>query len=477
MYDKETYLRVSAWFDAQKEKLIRDIQRIVRIPSVSEKGTAGAPFGEACREAMDLMLQIGREHGFYTENYEYYVGSIGEKDKDWGNLIGFWNHLDVVPAGGGWDYPPFDAVRRGDLIIGRGSQDNKGPAVGMLYVMECIRELKLDVRHELCLFVGCDEERGMKDMEYYTSHYPCPALSLIADCGFPVCYGEKGIVEGKAVSRDAVSGMILELYGGSAGNIIPDRAVLALKKEAVSQEQAERLSQRLSVEKKEDRIILTALGSGGHSAFPEGSSNAVYLLADAVVSEGILSGRDGMILEAIKTATQGNYGEELGIAFEDDLSGRLTCVGTVLRLCGGHAELTFNIRYPVTDNGGKICERLADYWKERDFQWKTERDSGPNYFDPSHPAVGRLTEVYNGLTKRQLEPYTMGGGTYARKLPDAFGFGIGNMPEKRKPEMDLLQPGHGNAHGPDEVLDCERLTEALKIYVMGLLALSDISLT
>ena len=284
MYDKETYLRVSAWFDAQKEKLIRDIQRIVRIPSVSEKGTAVAPFGEACREAMDLMLQIGREHGFYTENYEYYVGSIGEKDKDWGNLIGFWNHLDVVPAGGGWDYPPFDAVRRGDLIIGRGSQDNKGPAVGMLYVMECIRELKLDVRHELCLFVGCDEERGMKDMEYYTSHYPCPALSLIADCGFPVCYGEKGIVEGKAVSRDAVSGMILELYGGSAGNIIPDRAVLALKKEAVSQEQAERLSQRLSVEKKEDRIILTALGSGGHSAFPEGSSNAVYLLADAVVS-------------------------------------------------------------------------------------------------------------------------------------------------------------------------------------------------
>ena len=57
MYDKEIYLRVSAWFDAQKEKLIRDIQRIVRIPSVSEKGTAGAPFGEACREAMDLMLR------------------------------------------------------------------------------------------------------------------------------------------------------------------------------------------------------------------------------------------------------------------------------------------------------------------------------------------------------------------------------------------------------------------------------------
>lgn len=70
----------------------------------------------------------------------------------------------------------------------------------------------------------------------------------------------------------------------------------------------------------------------------------------------------------------------------------------------------------------------------------------------------------------------MGGGTYARKLPRAFGFGIGNMPKVKKEESSCLRPGHGNAHGADEVLDCERLSKALEIYVMGLLALKDVKL-
>ena len=121
-----------------------------------------------------------------------------------------------------------DRVRDG-YLIGRGAQDNKGPAVAMLYVMRCIRDLKLDMKHEICLFVGCDEERGMADLEYYGSRYPFPALSMIADCGFPVCYGEKGILEGWAAADDSFSEDVIDLYGGSAGNIIPDRAVLVLR--------------------------------------------------------------------------------------------------------------------------------------------------------------------------------------------------------------------------------------------------------
>lgn len=472
MYDEKLYRRISEWIDGHRESMIRDIRRLVRIPSISEQGALGRPFGKNCREAMDLMLQIGREHGFHTENYEYYVGSIGNKEKNWDNLIGFWNHLDVVPVGDHWKFPPFEAVRAGDLVFGRGSQDNKGPAVAMLYVMECVRELKLDIGHELCLFVGCDEERGMKDVEYYTARYPVPAMSIIADCGFPVCYGEKGIIEGRAVSGETVSDVILDLSGGNAGNIIPDRATLVLKRGAVSEEKLERLKEKLAVEEDGERVCLTASGIAGHSAFPEGSSNAIFHLCDIVAQVGLLSGKDGEIIRTLGEATRENYGEEFGIAFEDELSGKLTCAGTMVRLCKGHAELTFNIRYSITADGKDICERLSDCWRKKGFRWLTDRASDPNYFDPSHPAVERLTQVYNELTERNLKPYTMGGGTYARRLPNAFGFGIGNMPAKRKPEEELLPPGHGNAHGPDEVLDCERLAEAMKIYVMGLLALS-----
>ena len=63
---------------------------------------------------------------------------------------------------GGLDYEPFEPVVKDGYLIGRGAQDNKGPAVAMLYVMRCIRELGLPAAHELCLFAGCDEERGCR---------------------------------------------------------------------------------------------------------------------------------------------------------------------------------------------------------------------------------------------------------------------------------------------------------------------------
>ena len=58
---------------------------------------------------------------------------------------------------------------------------------------------------------------------------------MIADSGFPVCYGEKGILEGRMVSLKPLSGDVVELTGGTAGNIIPDKAVIVLKGEGSAQ--------------------------------------------------------------------------------------------------------------------------------------------------------------------------------------------------------------------------------------------------
>ena len=157
MYDGEIYEKVSQWFDGHREEMTEDIKRLVRIPSISDPEAEQGPFGQGCRDALDEMLAMGRKYGFHTENREYYVGSIGVENQDWSNTIGLWNHLDVVPLGEGWDYEPFEPVVKDGYLIGRGAQDNKGPAVAMLYVMRCIRELGLPAAHELCLFAGCDE--------------------------------------------------------------------------------------------------------------------------------------------------------------------------------------------------------------------------------------------------------------------------------------------------------------------------------
>lgn len=110
------------------------------------------------------------------------------------------------------------------------------------------------------------------------------------------------------------------------------------------------------MEEKEDRIVVIAKGSGGHSAFPEGSTNAIQVLCKAILSAEILIEQDQKLVAAVCEGTSGNYGEALGIQYEDAESGRLTCVGTVLRLKEGHVELTFNIRYSITAKGGDYRE-------------------------------------------------------------------------------------------------------------------------
>ena len=479
MYDGEIYEKVSQWFDGHREEMTEDIKRLVRIPSISDPEAEQGPFGQGCRDALDEMLAMGRKYGFHTENREYYVGSIGVENQDWSNTIGLWNHLDVVPLGEGWDYEPFEPVVKDGYLIGRGAQDNKGPAVAMLYVMRCIRELGLPAAHELCPLAGCALERGMSDLEYYTSKYPLPALSMIADCGFPVCYGEKGILEGTAVSGRDFSDEVLELYGGSAGNIIPDRAVLVVgKRTEVSEGQLAALQASLpecvKAEARDGKIRVTAYGTSRHSAFPEGSVNAVHELAAAMCGAKLLEDGDRKLLQFIADATSDYYGENIGISYSDEVSGRLTCAGTVLRLQGHQAQLQFNIRYSITADAGKLEAGLEEYCGRGGYKWELIRNSAPNYFPKDRKEVGLLTDLFNEITGCTAEPYVMGGGTYARKLPNAFGYGIGSMPEREGDMAGVLfRKGHGGAHEPDEGLDLEKLISAAKIYTMAMLALNE----
>lgn len=501
--DRELYRQVCEWFDGHKDAMAEDIMRLVRIESVSKPGADGLPYGAGPLRAMEEMLAIGREHGFDTENYDNVVGSVGAKEKNWENLIGFWNHMDVVPVGNDWEYEPFEPVRKADFIIGRGADDNKGPAVGILYMMQCLRELQVPLKHELCLFVGTDEERGMGDLEYYTAHYPTPQMSMIADCGFPVCYGEKGIIEGQMVAEDAFSEDILECFGGNASNMIPDRAevlirgsealaeelrkmqreVLACTEEEIQEEAVDEFSlyrdERISVRWEKENIRMIAKGTSRHSAFPKDSVNAIHELSDFICKLTNVSEKDRGLFEKMEHISREYYGENPGIAYEDEVSGKTTCAATVLELREGRMCVTLNIRYAITAKDEENLESLENYAKSRGMVWELERNSRPNYFPKEHPAVDLLTDFFNEITGRDTESFVMGGGTYARKLPNAFAYGVGNMiesDEDKEVKKSILKPGHGGAHGPDEVLNLRLLVEAMKIYTMSIVELNRIEL-
>ena len=147
MVEKELVERIDRWIEGHRDEFIEDVVRMVRIKSVAQQDSPVKPYGSGCREALHAMLDLGKKHGFLTENYEEYMGSI-----DMGipkETIGFWGHLDVVPEGDGWDFPPYEGVVKNGMIIGRGAQDNKGQTMAVFYVMRCIQELGIPLRHNL----------------------------------------------------------------------------------------------------------------------------------------------------------------------------------------------------------------------------------------------------------------------------------------------------------------------------------------
>ncbi|MFY9296142.1 MAG: M20/M25/M40 family metallo-hydrolase, partial [Caldicoprobacterales bacterium] len=113
--------------DIYKDKLIKSTQELIAIPSKKAEPKEGMPFGEEINRALVYALKRGEELGFLVGNVDGYAGFIefGQGSETLGILA----HLDVVPEGEGWTYPPFGGEIHDNKIYGRGAIDDKGPAM------------------------------------------------------------------------------------------------------------------------------------------------------------------------------------------------------------------------------------------------------------------------------------------------------------------------------------------------------------
>ncbi len=458
--------KIDAFLQENEQSIINDLQTLVRIKSVSEEQSPVKPYGQGCRDVLDKALELGAALGFNTRNYEYYCGSVslGTQEKD----IAIWSHLDVVPEGEGWTTPPYAAEYQDGFVIGRGSDDNKASAVLGLYLMKFLKEQQVPMRYQIKLMLGCNEEKGMADTAYYLAHYKPAALSLIADTEFPVCYGEKGVYEAD-IAFDLKEGNLLAFDAGLASNIVPAKASVRVKNLAGTTSLPE--TEWITPTLQGDEILLEARGVSAHAAFPDGSQNAIASAVDYLLAHNLLDECLVPLFTFLQRATNTCHGEAYGIAFEDELSGVLTCNSGMLHLKDGVLTLNMNIRYPITDDADKITASIRKTAEQAGGKLVSVEDSKPNYFDKNHPAVSLLTQIYNDCTGDNKQPYTMGGGTYARKLPNAIAFGPG-LPG---PTRDL-PAGHGGAHQPDEYKSIESLKKALKIYIISILRLNELEL-
>lgn len=457
---EQTAQQIHQWLADHRDELVRDIRRIVEIPSVAGDGSEEHPYGEGCAKVLDEFLEMAQEYGFDTQNHGYHCGSVLLPGQEGAKELGLWGHLDVVPAGEGWVHPPFACTEKEGFVIGRGVQDNKGPTIADLYAMRCIKELGLPMESGVRLIAGCCEETGMDDVEWYGENYLMPDYSLVTDTAFPVCHGEKGILELELLSPPLEG--IRSLSGGTASNVVPDRACAVLEHFPENQTLPEGVTLTRG-----EQIRLEAVGMTAHAASPDGGVDAIARLCYALS----LGAVNADAFRFIGDACEKFYGDALGIACQDEASGRLTCVGSLLSLEQGRMKVTFNIRYPVTEEPGWMVSKVERLCEDQGFTCRVKSLDPPNYVEKDTPFVEALTEVYEqvtGVTGEASAPYVMGGGTYARKLPDAVAFGPGTP-------MDFaplnLPAGHGNCHAPDEAQSVDALLRAAEIYALSLLRL------
>ena len=459
--NQEIRRKLEQWIDEHFDDIVRDTAALVSVPSVAQAtGNSEAPYGRGCRDALDKALALAQSYGFETRNYENHCGSAtlrpGKEE------IAFWGHLDVVPPGDGWLLTtPYEPVLREGYLIGRGSDDNKGPAVGVMYLLRAFEELGIPTRHGLRLFLGCDEEAGMQDVAYYASHYPASKLVIIPDCGFPACYGEKGIITADVVTAKSLTSVVCA-KAGMASNIVPAEAEITLRGEAPGE-----YGEWVTAEVKDGCTVLHAKGLSRHSAFPEGGVNAIHQATRAACHSGLLTSEDQEALAFFTRINDDFLGTALGVDGQDELSGYTTCTGTMTSLReDGRMALHLNIRSHILAEPEELLKKLEESCRLNGCTLENAHCSKGNYYPRENPVVDAMTAVFNEINQSSAEPYVMGGGTYARKLPNALGFGLGALPRE---ETTLFAPGHGGAHQPDEGLHLANFKKALLIFGMGIL--------
>ncbi|MCD8221742.1 MAG: Sapep family Mn(2+)-dependent dipeptidase [Clostridiales bacterium] len=465
MNRQELVRQLDAYIDSHRAKILEDWKSLVRIPSVSVEGTEEKPFGEACARILDHALAMADQRGFAVNNHgNWYGTAFLESRKEGEGIIGIFSHLDVVEPGEGWTYDPFEPLEKDGFLIGRGAGDNKSGVIIGLYTMQAIKELGIPLGSNLMLYFGCNEEAGMKDAERFAKEHVMPDYSMVPDLFFPVCYGEKGSLRLTLQSTSGFS-QITGFSAGKAENMIPASASAEIAFSRPLYEEAVRLAEgRTDIEvlEKSNKIVITSAGVGGHSAMPAGSVNGIWLLVDFLKDLTALAESDRKICAALADFSGDSDGSALGIAWEDEPSGKLVCAATVARMDGSIPEALFSIRYPVTDYRERIETELLRVIGSRGFAVKHIVNNDPMYMEKDEPYIRRLMKVYHEVTGKPNEPYVIDGGTYARKLKHAVGYGGGNG--VRAP---FLPKGHGGVHQPDEARSIDGVLEAIRIYVLS----------
>jgi len=193
---------VQTFFKNKEQYIINLLSDLVSQDTTNPPGNEylAAKFIEDEFKTLKIPYQIHEK----AEGRTNIIGQIGNK----GPVIMLAAHLDVVPAGKGWDTPAFEPIVKGDRMWGRGSLDDKGLMASIMLLAKYLKTIE-DTLNVTILIAGvADEETGSEyGMTYLADNNlitPKPDYAIIPDNAgnmTEINIAEKGHLKVKVFSK------------------------------------------------------------------------------------------------------------------------------------------------------------------------------------------------------------------------------------------------------------------------------------
>ncbi len=429
-------------------QMVEVLKELVKFESVQGPAEEGAPYGIENAKCLNRMLEICAEAGLRTYNMDGHMGwaEFGEGEE----MIAVATHLDVVAGGDGWTVcEPFDPVVKDGKMFGRGTMDNKGPGVISLFALKALMDEGFEPKRRIRLMFGCDEENGSSCMKYYCKNGgEAPVAGFTPDASFPLIQGEKGhmklVLCKRFVQRDGWK--LKNIQGGVASNVVPQYAKAELLVDGQIQ-------------------VVESDGVSAHASTPQHGENAIGKLC-LKLKEMPLAEEAKKVIGFIADKLGMDYtGKAFGVNFSDEPSGPVTLNLGMISCETENNETKIQIvldsRCPVTFGYEDLVPTIKDTFVSNGWEVVEESWSDSIYEADDSEIVQKLLSVYRKITGDMTPAFCIGGGTYAKDIPNILAFGA----EKKDDDHCI--------HGADEFIRLEQLVECGYIYAEAMKALAE----
>jgi succinyl-diaminopimelate desuccinylase len=458
------FAEVDRWLEEANPQMERDLLPLLAFPSLRGDAEPDAPFGRIIAETLDYCLQLAQGLGLQTTNVDGFVGFAdlpGQEEEQ----VGVLTHVDVVPANpADWQSPPFEPQIREGVIYGRGIADDKGPLVASLYAGVALARCGVPLTKTVRFIFGCDEESGMGCVSHYLEHYAPPACGFSPDASFPLIVGEKGIghfaLNANWPEEAAQQLKLISIQSGTVTNVVPDTAQAVFTVTGPVSFEGEQ-AQGLRIEQEGSTLRVTASGKAAHGSTPFEGDNALAKLLQFLARQQYSPRGAKKYLDTLaKLFSDPCFGSSLGVADEDALS-KLTASPKVLHVDEKGGSLKCDMRFTLTRDTKYFYDKLAFIAQRNDLIFADWKGTEPLYAGENSTVAAGLLQAYRDLTgDTQSQPLIIGGGTYAKKLPNFLAFGP-------------VFPGAPDlAHQADECVSCKQWLDSAKIYARAIYELA-----